>query len=387
MKLAFLLFTTGLCYLGSHALLRAQTPAAPGAAPDSPAASAAHGAPATPAADRQRQPFQFSVVSPLGTNGLASGRTVNTVSLNLLAGYAAGVQGLELGTLLNVDRDAVQGVQAAGMVNLVGGPVRGTQLAGLGNLITADAHGLQAAGLLNVAVGPVEGAQLAGMVNYQGGAAETRTAQVAGLANVTPGNVRGVQVAGLLNVARSVRGLQLAPFNIADSVAGASIGILSLVRHGYHRAEVWASDALPANAALKLGGSRKFYNILAVGVQPGSSFRWGLGYGVGSEVELSRRLTLSVDALATQVNERKGWTDELNLLNQLRPLLGWRLTPGGRTTLLLGPTLNVMVSRYRDAEQPGYGSRLGGQHLELFNETHGRTNTRAWVGAQAGLRF
>ncbi|UOQ71424.1 hypothetical protein [Hymenobacter cellulosilyticus] len=378
MKLASLLFATGLFYLGSASLLHAQTLSAP---------SAALVPTATPTAARQRQPFQFSVVSPLGTNGLASGRTVNNVSLNLLAGYAAGVQGLELATLLNVDRDAVQGVQAAGLLNVVGGPVRGTQLAGFGNVVAADAQGLQAAGLLNVAVGPVEGAQLAGMVNYQGAGTETRTVQVAGLANVTPGTVRGAQVAGLLNVAKHVRGLQLAPFNIADSVSGASIGILSLVRHGYHRAEVWASDALPANAALKLGGSRKFYNILAVGVQPGSTFRWGFGYGVGSEVVFSQRLTLSVDALATQVNERKGWTDELNLLNQFRPLLGWRLTPNGRTTLLLGPTLNVMVSSYREPEQAGYGSRLGRKQLELFNETHGRTNTRAWVGAQAGLRF
>lgn len=379
MKLASLLFATGLLYLGSASQLHAQTQAAPSAAPGSAAA---------PASDRARQAFQFTFISPLGTNGLASGRTVNTVSLNLLAGYAAGVQGLELGTLLNVDRDAVQGVQAAGLANVVGGPVRGTQLAGLSNVVAGSGQGLQMAGLANVAAGPVEGAQLAGLLNYQGGAAETRTAQVAGLANVTPGNVRGAQVAGLLNVARSVRGLQLAPFNIADSVAGASIGILSLVRHGYHRAEVWTSDALPVNAALKLGGSRKFYNILAVGVQPGSSsFRWGFGYGVGSELELSRHLTLSIDALSTQVNEKKSRTQELNLLNQLRPLFGWRLSPGGRTTLLLGPTLNVMVSRYREPEQLGYGSRLGGKHLELFNETHGRTNTRAWLGAQAGLRF
>ncbi|UOQ52235.1 hypothetical protein [Hymenobacter cellulosivorans] len=379
MKLASLLFTSGLLYLGSALQLHAQTQAAASVAP---AASAA-----APASEREHQAFQFSVVPPLGTNGLASGRTINTVSLNFLVGYAAGVQGLELGTLLNVDRDAVQGVQAAGLANVVGGPVRGTQLAGLSNVVTGGGQGLQMAGLANVAVGPVEGAQLAGMVNYQGGAAQTRTVQLAGLANVVPGTVRGTQVAGLLNVAKHVRGLQLAPFNIADSVSGASIGVLSLVRHGYHRAEVWTSDALPANAALKLGGSRKFYNILSVGVQPGSSFRWGFGYGVGSELELSSRLTLSVDALATQVNEKKGWTDELNLLNQLRPLFGWRLSAGGRTTLLLGPTLNVMVSRYQAPEKAGYGSRLAGKHLELFNETHGRTNTRAWVGAQAGIRF
>lgn len=309
---------------------------------------------ASPAPAVKQEFFQLTLVSPLGMNGLHGGSTVNTVSLNLLAGYAAGVQAVELGGLLNVDRGAVRGLQAAGLANVVGGP----------------AHGAQLAGLANVTVGSVQGAQ------------------VAGLANLTPGKVTGTQVAGLLNVARTVQGLQLAPVNIADSVDGAAIGILSLVRHGYHRGEAWTSDALTANVAYKMGASPQFYNIVAVGAQPlGDTFRWGFGYGFGTETSLGNRLTLSVDALAFQVNESKGWTKQLNLLNQLRPLFGWRLTPAGRTTLLVGPTLNVMVSTYRTSENAGYGSRLGGRHLELFNETHGRTNTRAWLGLNAGVRF
>ncbi|UOQ68837.1 hypothetical protein [Hymenobacter volaticus] len=336
------------------------------------ASSATSAFPATSQA-YQREPFQITLVSPLGMNGLHAGRTVNTVSLNLLAGYAAGVKGVELGGLLNVDLDSVQGLQAAGLGNLVGGPAQGAQLAGL----------------TNITVGSVQGAQVAGLLNYQGSAPHVAaTTQVAGLANVTPGKIQGVQVAGLLNVARTVKGLQLAPVNIADSVAGASIGILSLVRHGYHRAEVWTSEALTTNAAYKMGASHQFYNIIAVGAQPfGDKFRWGLGYGFGTEIAPTNRLTLSVDVLSFQVNEKKGWTKQLNLLNQLRPMLGWRLSPTGRTTLLVGPTLNVMVSTYRTSESSPYGSRLGGRHLELFNETHGRTNTRAWLGLNAGLRF
>ncbi|MDF7815776.1 hypothetical protein [Hymenobacter sp. YC55] len=347
--------------LGAHAQSASVTPATPDT--QGPVVPPTH----------QQQPFQLTLVSPLGTNGLHGGRTINTVSLNLLAGYAAGVNGLELGGLLNVDRDSVQGLQAAGLANLVGGPAQGAQLAGLAN----------------ITVRSVQGAQVAGLLNYQGSAENVATTnQVAGLANVTPGKVRGVQVAGLLNIARTVKGLQLAPVNIADSVAGASIGILSLVRHGYHRAEVWTSEALPANAAYKMGASHQFYNIIAVGAQPFSdTFRWGLGYGFGTEIAPTKRLTLSVDALAFQVNEKKGWTKELNLLNQVRPMIGWRLSPTSRTTLLVGPTLNVMVSNYRASERSTYGSRLGGRHLELFNETHGRTNTRAWLGLNAGLRF
>jgi hypothetical protein len=327
-----------------------------------------------PSADSIKQEaFQLTLVSPLGMNGFHAGRTVNKVSLNLLAGYAAGVKGLELGGLLNVDRQSVQGVQAAGLANLVGGPMQGAQLAGVANITAGPAQGLQAAGLLN----------------YQGASTEANpSSQLAGLVNVTPGQVRGGQVAGLLNVAKHVQGLQLAPFNIADSVSGASIGVLSLVRHGYHRGEVWASDGMHVNAAVKLGASSQFYNIVALGAQPlGATFRWGVGYGVGSEVALADRLTLSVDALAMQVNEKKSWNRELNLLNQLRPMLGWRLSPRGRTVLVAGPTVNVMVSTSRKADGSPDGSNFGGDHLELFNKMHGRTNTRAWVGFNAGLRF
>jgi len=320
----------------------------------------------------KQEAFQITLVPPLGMNGFHSGRTVNTVSLNLVAGYAAGVKGVELGGVLNVDRGAVQGLQAAGLANIVGGSVQGAQLAGLAN----------------IAVGPAQGAQMAGLLNYQGAGTGVKTSQLAGLLNVTPGRIRGAQVAGLLNVAKHVHGLQLAPFNIADSVSGASIGVLSLVRHGYHRGEAWASDGMHVNAAVKLGASSRFYNVLAVGAQPlGNTFRWGVGYGVGSELALAERLTLSVDALAMQVNEKRSWTRELNLLNQLRPMLGWRLSPTSRTMLVVGPTLNVMVSTYRKSNDSGYGSSFGGDHLELFNETRGRTNTRAWVGFNAGLRF
>jgi hypothetical protein len=81
----------------------------------------------------QRQ-AQVTFVSPLGTNWLRSGRTSNAYSLNVLAGYAAGVRRLEIGGLVNVVRDTVRGVQLAGLANVVGTATQGFQAAGLANI-------------------------------------------------------------------------------------------------------------------------------------------------------------------------------------------------------------------------------------------------------------
>ncbi|WP_046246356.1 peptidase associated/transthyretin-like domain-containing protein [Hymenobacter terrenus] len=396
--------------------------------------------------DTLSRDWQFSFLPNIGTNHRLSGQISNRYSLNALAGRSFGVRAVEVGGLLNYVRSTVHGVQIAGLGNLVGGSVTGVQIAGLGNLPGGPVRGAQVAGLLNlnpdstrgVAVaglanvmsGSTKGAliagftnvvkkdfaglqvagfsnkatsgsaavaQVAGFLNYRrrtpappGAPTTSRVLQVAGFANLAPdsvGETRGVQVAGFLNVARHIRGIQLAPFNVADTVDGVSIGVLSFVRHGYRRGEVWAGEALQANIGLKMGGSSRFYNILAVGAQSfGSTFRWAVGYGIGTEPRLSNRLRLSIDALTYQVNEQEVWTNDLNQLNQLRFLLGWQLGRG-RATLVTGPTLNVLVSEYQGADASKYGSELGRDQLTFLDRTSGQTLVRAWLGFQGGLRF
>lgn len=99
---------------------------------------------------------------------------------------------------------------------------------------------------------------------------------------------------------------------MADSVSGASIGLLSFVKNGYRRLEVWGAEALYGNVGFKMG-TRKFYNILATGVQPLSDYyRWAVGYGIGTEQPLSRGLVLNLDAVSYHVNENEAWTNRLN---------------------------------------------------------------------------
>ncbi|UOQ68715.1 hypothetical protein [Hymenobacter volaticus] len=354
---------------------------------------------------------QVSFLGPLGSNGLRSGQTVNKVSVNVLGGYAAGVDGFEAAGLFNVDRDTVAGVQVAGLANVVGHHLDGFQGAGLLNVVAGGGTGWQAAGLLNVATRPLNGVQTAGLFNYSG-LAKTRptnnvqsendvseleleprrgTVQAAGLFNVAP-EVRGVQAAGLFNAAGTVHGVQLAGlFNVADSVDGVSIAPFNFVRRGYHRVEAVNTESWPAGLSVKLGGSAQFYTFLA-GAYDGfgsGNRRWALGYGVGTEMLTRHRLSVNLDALALQVNEaQRGWTDNLNLHNQLRLLVGFApFKAGGHFRLVAGPTVSVLVTQRYDAETGQIHSNLSDNRRLWLNESNTATRVLGWFGYCAGVRF
>jgi hypothetical protein len=378
----------------------------------------------------QTRPFQVSFVTPLGTNGLESGRIVNHVSFNLLAGYAAGLDGVEFGGFANVEKKDVRGVQFAGFANVVGGNVTAGQFAGFANVNGGVARGAQFAGFLNltgdsvlaaqfagfanIANGSAKGAQFAGFTNITKGSAlgpqgagfanivkgtvggpqfagflNTATgnvygAQFAGFANVAGRSVQGAQVAGFLNVARKVRGVQIGVVNVADSVDGVQIGLFNFARHGYRRLELWGNEVMYANMAFKMG-SKHFHNIFAVGGSvDGEEYRWAPGFGFGSEWDLTGRLLLNVDAIAWHINEDETWTDELNLLNQLRANLGFRL--GKRAALFVGPTFNVYVSNLYNPESGQYGSNLT-RWSTSYDRQSGQTRVTMWPGINAGIRF
>jgi hypothetical protein len=402
--------------------------AAPDTIPAQPAASGLVAA--SDSLPYETRPFQLSFVTPLGTNGLESGRIVNHASFNLLAGYAAGLDGAEFAGFANVEKDFVRGVQFAGFANVVGGDVAAGQFAGFANVNGGVARGAQFAGFLNltgdsvlaaqfagfanIANGSAKGAQFAGFTNITKGSAlgpqgagfanivkgsvggpqfagflNTATgnvhgAQFAGFANVAGRDVRGAQVAGFVNVARKVRGVQIGVVNVADSVNGVQIGLFNFARHGYRRLELWGNEVMYANAAFKMG-SKHFHNVFAVGGSvDGEAYRWAAGFGFGSEWNLTNRLLLNVDAIAWHVNENETWTEELNLLNQLRANLGFRL--GKRAALFAGPTFNVYVSNLYNPESGRYGTDLARWNTS-FDRQSGGTRVTMWPGVNAGIRF
>lgn len=362
---------------------------------------------------------QISLLPYLGTNLMRSDRMSNNVSVNILWGTSGGVDGLEVGGIANnVDGD-VQGIQVAGLANVVSDDMIGIQFAGIGNMVSGttkgfqlgglynrtaetnavqiagffnaakkDFSGVQLASLFNVAKGEANGLQLSSMFNASGGAVKT---QLAGILNVG-GDVGIAQIAPLLNVGKNVKGVQVGLINVADTVSGLPVGLLNIVKRGYNRLELSTGETFFGNFAIKVG-VKQFYNIFIVGGRyddesndAGESERilsWGLGYGVGTSVGLSRRYMINLEAVSMHVNERENWTSDLHQLHQLKVLLDGRI--GRKISVFAGPVANLMVSRLEDAESGEIGTQL--LPYTLYDKTLGGTRYQGWVGLNAGIRF
>lgn len=368
---------------------------------------------------------QISLLSFLGTNADRSDDVTNHLSVNVFWGKNGGVKGLEVGGFFNTVVHDVEGAQIAGLGNTVGGRVIGTQFGGLFNVVgkemdgvqgaglfnvsgdqtkaiqaaglfnvtSGDFYGLQVGGLFNVSSGIADAAQISGLFNTANGKVKT---QVSGLFN-TAGDVQWGQVSTLLNVGKKVNGFQIGLINVSDTITGMPIGILNIVKHGYNKVELAGSETLFANFSLKLG-ARSFYNIFHAGIRwddrevqengttrTGRFSSWGLGYGIGTVIDLGRTTLVNFELEATHINELESWTKELNLLNQARLTLDIRTGPRSGISLFGGPVFNVMISRRFDPETGTYGSNI--MPKTFYDETNNGTNVKMWTGFIAGIRF
>ncbi len=377
----------------------------------------------TPLPDQYNRLAQVSLLPYLGTNARESDRTINQYSLNIFWGQNGGVSGVEIGGFFNSIIWDVEGVQIAGLGNMVGGSTTGTQLGTLFNITRDTLRGTQVAGLFNVS-GPSVAVQTSGLFNIASG--DLAGVQAAGLFNRSGGDLNGVQAALLFNsakgdakfqasslfniaqdigiaqtslffnAARKVNGFQFGLINVSDTVSGASIGVLNIVKHGYNRVELYGSENFFTNFSLKLGGYH-FYNILYLGGRwddaakyPGESadpegwlLSWSLGYGLGTAFLLSERSLLNLEVVSMHINEAEQWTSAKNQLHQFRLAFDYRL--GRRTSVFFGPTLNYLVSERIDPE-----TGLAGSKIPLYTMWEERTADRSrylWVGINTGFRF
>jgi hypothetical protein len=147
-------------------------------------------------------PYQISLMPGLSSHGMYSSQVIDHISLNLWGGYTAGVQGVELAGLFNLNRTNVGFLQAAGVFNIVGGNTYGLQLAGVYNQVFNNASGLQAAGIVNRGAYLYCRVQLAGVGNATD---HTGGIQIAGVFN-NAHTLNGVQFSGLMNFTGSAKG-------------------------------------------------------------------------------------------------------------------------------------------------------------------------------------
>jgi hypothetical protein len=326
--------------------------------------------------------FQVSFITPLGSNGLESWNVTNKISVNLLAGYAGGVDGVEFSGLGVVLQGNMIGAQFAGLGNIVLGGAKGAQFAGLANINSNTTVGIQMAGLVNYAPG-VRVSQVSGFANVIPG--NNKGLQLAGFVNVNSGRLSGTQISGFFNYAGKLKGVQLGVINYVDSLEkGVPVGFLSFVKNGYTAFEIGTTETLYGVMSFKTG-TRQLYNILSVGggsLDGISLFAWG--YGLGAYIPVGKKAGVSIDGICYQVNEGEWFTDRLNLLNKLNVSMSWKFAD--HLAIFGGISWNAIVSditdEYGDLVVPNIAP------WSVFDETYDdHINVKMYPGFSAGIRF
>ncbi|UXX79222.1 carboxypeptidase-like regulatory domain-containing protein [Reichenbachiella carrageenanivorans] len=353
--------------------------------------------------------WQVSLVPMIGSNGKLSGQVRNKISVNVLAGYAYGVNGVELGGLYNIGRREMNGLQMAGFGNAVGGASHGVQLAGFINTTKGYTHGVQAAGFLNVVTDDVKGVQAAGFVNisnkvngvqaagfvnlatkemnglqaagFLNSAKTVQGAQVSGFLNKSKAT-RGAQISGFLNVTKTLKGMQLGIVNISDTVSsGTPIGLINIVRSGMHQFAAEHNDFMPYQVAFR-SGIYRFYTVLSAGIDPSNNNLWSYGVGFGSQFTIRPKWYGNVELAAHNIEQPDRNADDLNLLNRLNLNVGYQI--GKHLSVNAGPVLNLYLTKIYHADTDTYGDL---DHPSFYESTQGDLHLSAWVGYAVSVRF
>ncbi|MGN7822449.1 LA_2272 family surface repeat-containing protein [Chitinophaga sp. 22536] len=368
------------------------------------------------------KPYQASLTPGLGSHGKMSSQVVNKFSINVIGGYTAGVDGFELGTVFNIVKGNMQHVQIGGVLNVVGGKTNGVQLAGVHNQVLDSMRGVQVGGVSNIVEGSTNGVQISGVVGqihgdmegvqaqgvvgivkgnvagwqvsgvsnhtygnmsgaqisgvYNYADRDVSGAQISDLGNISHGTVRGVQLGVLFNYARHLKGVQIGLVNIADTSSGYTIGLVNIVKHGYHKLSIYTGDVINYNLAWKTGSS-KLYSILVAGMNTGDRKVYSFGYGIGREFNFNKHLFLGVEITAQ--NMYTGSDEDFSQLIRIRPSLNYRISD--KISIFAGPSLSLHVYDKWNPK-PGYLSEVPGPAYHPFKLGD---SGNGWIGWQAGI--
>ena len=286
------------------------------------------------------RPYQVSITPGVSSHGALSSQVINKFSLNLAGGYTAGVNGMEVGGLFNINKRDTRYLQLAGIFNLVGGKVTGLQLAGVSNQALDTVKGVQVSGFINRA----------------------------------DSQVSGLQVAALNNKAHTLKGVQIGIVNVVDTSEGASIGLINIIRNGFYKITLSANDLTNTNLSLKTG-THGFYSTLLMGANVSAHNKmYSFGLGVGHDFMFTDWIYLSAEAayqfaFTGAMNDR--WAQAKLLLN---------MQLAKNISLVAGPTYNKYS--YTGSRE-GYQSKF-----KLPDDYRGYGNpVNRWIGWEAGLAF
>ena len=344
-------------------------------------------------------PYQISLIPGLSSHGMYNSQIVNHFSYNILGGYTAGIDGVEMAGLFNINKKDMKFFQAAGIFNFVGGSTKGIQMAGIYNNVLNNSSGLQAAGLLN-RTNNFTGLQMAGLTNID---QQASGFLVAGLFNKAKNFNGGVQLAGLFNTAQKSKGLQLSSisnwsadeagsqfasvFNVAKKVKGFqfalvniadssdyTIGLINFIKNGEKSLALSTDETLFTHLDFRSGG-RVLYGLIGAGYKFGNDeVKYALDIGFGAHIVNKGKFSLNGE-YATQLitdTEKKFYeTDTFKILS------GYKLN--NHLRLFAGPSLNIISADVSD------GAKVNG--WVLSNHISNDKLTAINVGITGGLQL
>ncbi len=354
------------------------------------------------------RPYQTSITPGLGSHGRMSAYVVNKFSFNIIGGYTAGLQGVEVGGVFNIVKQDMSFLQIAGVFNMTGGRANGVQTAGVFNHALDSVLGLQLAGVFNLTTGNLQGMQTSGAVNHASGSVEgmqlsgavnsapqgIRGMQLSGLGNfsgkkvtgmqltsvgnICTDDVKGVQMSALFNIARKVNGVQIGVVNIADSVEKFNIGLLNLIRKGYYKLAVSTNESVPLNISLKTG-THRLYNVLLAGINPVAGKRLlTYGYGLGSDLHIRGRWSFTPEITAQYCY--RGNPNAFAMLYRSSASLNLKI--GKYISIFAGPSFSLYHSS-PDAPREGYS-----HPIPVYGVIdQGTTGLKYWFGGNVGVAF
>ena len=357
---------------------------------------------------------------------MISAQVVNKFSLNILGGYTGGVNGVEIGSLFNINRGNVRYFQAAGIFNSVKGEVSGMQASGIFNYVSGNTNGFQAAGIDNFNLAKVSGVQIAGISNLvkdtlngvqiagvsNYNEAFTNGVQLAGVANInkemTVGvqlagvtnhcdsnmigfqlagvsnharkAMRGMQMSGVYNYARKIRGVQFSVVNVADSIDGIGIGLINLYKNGRQQLVVSSTELQNMNVGF-LSGTNGLYSIIGMGANADINQQaYSISYGVGSRINLSKKIALSPEILGQSFY--LGTWDYIPIVGKAQINISYNLTK--KLEVFTGVSYAVAENR-RPNSVTNYSLWL--QSSNIHYRIIDNNNLASWMGWQIGIRL
>jgi hypothetical protein len=322
-----------------------------------------------------RSYFNGSQISGIWNN---AGASVNGLQLSGVYNRTPLLNGVQIGGILNiVSRDSGM-CQIGGVTNIAGKTFEGSQIAGVNN-IADHINGVQIGGVANTAI-ELSGTQVAGVINT---VSKVEGTQIAGVINLAE-KVDGVQISGTLNIASSLKGTQISVINFADSCDGVPIGLISIVKKGYHKIEISADEIFNVNLAFRTG-TRNFHNILFAGFRPYNfeNSLWTYGYGLGTSFGTNKKFNYDLDITMQQIINNNKFSSVNDLF---KIYFGIDLTLIPKVSLSAGMTCNLLITDATDTSYSKTFSKLAPYSI-INNTSQNGTNFKIWLGGRVAIRF